>query len=380
MGGVSNPILYVDDEEANRVVFGSTVGRHFQTILASSGAEALTILEDRPIDVLITDNRMPKMNGIELCERVRTRHPDVQRVLITAYSDLQTVSEAINRGGVSHYLTKPWKLPELMAVLREASTAARVHRMGRELQMAMLARERMAALAAARGQVLHDLANAASLVTTSCQALEGLSRESQAHLPESLASQFGAELEDLRRAADYLEALHTRVRGLNRDGEPEWTANHVQDVLETAVVVSRGHLPRSARIEVDCPPSVTVWCDHTDLGRILVNLVSNAAQALSDAGNTNGRIRIAAGRIDDHVQIVVSDNGPGVPPLLRNKIFESHFTTRREAGGTGLGLAISRQLALDNGGSLELVDSDLGAKFVLVLPAVPERSVIAGTG
>ena len=379
MPGVPNPILFVDDEEANRVVFASTVGRHFETLLASSAAEALQILQERQVDVLVTDNRMPKMTGVELCERVRARYPDVQRVLITAYSDLQTVSEAINRGGVSHYLTKPWKLPELMSVLREAASVARVQRMGRQLQTAMVDTERMGALAAARGQVLHDLANAASLVTTSCEALEEVCGAARSSLPPALSAQFEAELEDLRVAADYLEALHTRVRGLNRSGEPEGAHNDLREVVQTAVVVSRAHLPHAARIEVDCPASTTVWCDHTDLGRILVNLVSNAAQALAGANITDGCIRVSAEVVDRRVRIAVSDNGPGIPMWLRSRVFETHFTTRREAGGSGLGLAISRQLALDNRGDLELVESPIGATFVLTVPAVPEPSSADGS-
>jgi signal transduction histidine kinase len=373
--GGSHPVLYVDDEEANRVVFASTVGRHFETVLASSGAEALNVLTSRPIDVLITDNRMPRMNGIELCEHVRVRYPDVQRVLITAYSDLQTVSEAINRGGVSHYVTKPWKLPEVLTVLREASSAARVQRMTRELQSAMLAKERMGALAAARGQVLHDLANAASLVSTSCQALQSLAVDGRPHLPEAIADGFDAELHDLRRAATYLEALHTRVRGLNRAGEPEAVSNDLDELFATAVAVARGHLPHAARVEIECPPRTTAWCDPTDLGRILVNLVSNAAQALTDAGTPNACIRIGAEASDGWVRISVADNGPGVPVPLRSRVFETHFTTRRDTGGSGLGLAISRQLALDNAGTLEIADSERGARFVLTLPSRAETPV-----
>ena len=189
-------------------------------------------------------------------------------MLITAYSDSQTVSEAINRGGVSHYVTKPWKLPEVLTVLREASSAARVQRMTRELQSAMLAKERMGALAAARGQALHDLANAASPASTSCQALQGLAADGRPHLPQAIADGFDAELHYLRRAATYLEALHTRVRGLNRAGEPEAVSNDLDELFATAVSVARGHLPHAARVEIECPPRTTAWCDPTDLGRI----------------------------------------------------------------------------------------------------------------
>ena len=363
-------VLFVDDEEANRVVFMSTLGRQFETILASSGSEALALLQERRVDVLVTDNRMPKMTGVELCEHVRARHPDVQRVLVTAYSDLNTVSEAINRGGVSRYLTKPWKPAEVAAAIRDAATAARASWIGRELQTAMAEQERLSALSAARNQVLHDLANVTSLVTTCCSALEGVTRGSGRHLPEADATALASEVGELRVAVNALRALHTRVRALNRHSEPDPSSNDLEPVLQAVMALSRVWLPASARIEIHCPPGTTAWCDRTDLGRILVNLVTNAAQAIVGAGTRDGLVRIEAERADDQVRFVVSDNGPGIPAASRTKIFEPDFTTRREAGFTGLGLAICRQLALDNGGTLALVDAARGATFVLTMPAV----------
>lgn len=195
-------VLFVDDEEPNRVVFAATVGRHFDTVVASSGSEALAVLDDRPVDVLITDNRMPKMTGIDLCERVRVRHPDVQRVLITAYSDLRTVAEAINRGGISRYVVKPWRVDDLESAICEAASAARVIGVARELRTA----------SAMQDQVLQDLADLTSLVMARCAALEGVTRRSRHHLPESEAGELASEVAELRVAADALHALHTRLR------------------------------------------------------------------------------------------------------------------------------------------------------------------------
>ena len=169
-------VLFVDDEEPNRVVFAATVGRHFDTVVASSGSEALAVLGDRPVDVLITDNRMPKMTGIDLCERVRVRHPDVQRVLITAYSDLRTVAEAINRGGISRYVVKPWKVDDLESAICEAASAARVIGVARELRTAV---------GGAGPGPPGSRRRRTSLVMARCSALEGVTRRSRHHLPES---------------------------------------------------------------------------------------------------------------------------------------------------------------------------------------------------
>jgi two-component system NtrC family sensor kinase len=117
---------------------------------------------------------------------------------------------------------------------------------------------------------------------------------------------------------------------------------------------------------------MTVRADSTDLGRILVNLLINAGHAMGEAGVAHPRLTVRARDERDRVVIRVEDNGPGIPPLLRQRIFEPRFTTRKEVGGTGLGLAISRELAAQNNGTLE-IDPEYtgGAAFVVGLPAGP---------
>ena len=92
----------------------------YEVVTASSGEEALRVLAERPIAVLVTDQRMRDMTGIALCEEVRERYPAVIRILVTAYSDQATAIDAINRGGVSRYVAKPWRLDEVRQILRNA--------------------------------------------------------------------------------------------------------------------------------------------------------------------------------------------------------------------------------------------------------------------
>src|SRR4051812_10487231 len=103
-------VLYVDDEVINLKVFEASFKNRFGVMTCLGGAAALELLRSRPGDfgVLITDQRMPTMNGVELLEVVRGEFPDIQRMLITAYSDMQAVTDSVNRGQVSRYFVKPW--------------------------------------------------------------------------------------------------------------------------------------------------------------------------------------------------------------------------------------------------------------------------------
>lgn len=106
-------ILYVDDEENNLFSFKATFRIKYQVHIAISGDEALKILESKPIQIIITDQRMPEMTGIEFLEKVLEKYPDPIRILLTGYADMGAVVDAVNKGKIFHYLAKPWNEEEL---------------------------------------------------------------------------------------------------------------------------------------------------------------------------------------------------------------------------------------------------------------------------
>jgi response regulator RpfG family c-di-GMP phosphodiesterase len=106
-------ILYVDDEENNLFSFKATFRIKYQVHTAISGDEALKILDAKPVQIIITDQRMPEMTGIEFLEKVLEKYPDPIRILLTGYADMGAVVDAVNKGKIFHYLAKPWNEEEL---------------------------------------------------------------------------------------------------------------------------------------------------------------------------------------------------------------------------------------------------------------------------
>jgi DNA-binding NtrC family response regulator len=135
-------ILYVDDEQPNLDVFVRAFeddeDNPLRILTARSGAEALEILKREDVGVLVTDQRMPAMSGVELLERARAEWPEVSRVLLTAYSDRELLVSAIQRGHVHDYVLKPWDSPDLALRLHNALLA---HRRRRELAGAEIERD-----------------------------------------------------------------------------------------------------------------------------------------------------------------------------------------------------------------------------------------------
>lgn len=107
------PILYVDDEEDNLTVFNSAFRRDYEVHLALSGQEGLEILKKQEIQLIITDQRMPEMTGIQFLEKIIPDYPDCIRMILTGFSDIEAIIQAINTGRVYRYITKPWSKEEL---------------------------------------------------------------------------------------------------------------------------------------------------------------------------------------------------------------------------------------------------------------------------
>lgn len=113
-------ILYVDDEENNLVSFKATFRLKYNVVIASSADAAMKILDTKSVEIIITDQRMPNMTGIEFLEKVIVKYPDPVRILLTGYADMSAVIDAVNKGKIFHYLSKPWKEQELDETIKKA--------------------------------------------------------------------------------------------------------------------------------------------------------------------------------------------------------------------------------------------------------------------
>ncbi|PZX51469.1 response regulator [Algoriphagus chordae] len=113
-------ILYVDDEENNLQAFKATFRRDYQIFIAIDANEARELLKNEEVDIIITDQRMPGETGVEFLESIIPIYPKPIRILLTGYTDIQAVIDAINKGQVYHYLTKPWEEDYLRTVIKNA--------------------------------------------------------------------------------------------------------------------------------------------------------------------------------------------------------------------------------------------------------------------
>ncbi|WP_293943467.1 MULTISPECIES: response regulator [unclassified Sphingobacterium] len=113
-------ILYVDDEENNLFSFKATFRLKYEVFTAISGADAIDLVKNNPIDIIITDQRMPEMTGVEFLEKIIEINAAPMRILLTGYTDMAAVVDAVNKGKIFHYLNKPWSEKELDDTIQRA--------------------------------------------------------------------------------------------------------------------------------------------------------------------------------------------------------------------------------------------------------------------
>jgi len=131
-------VLYVDDEENNLQAFKASFRRDYEIFTANSPSEGRNVLENNDIEVIITDQRMPEMTGVEFLASIINDFPHPIRILLTGYTDMEALVEAINRGEIYRYINKPWNEEELKVFIKQAHEIYSLRKENEELTKSLL--------------------------------------------------------------------------------------------------------------------------------------------------------------------------------------------------------------------------------------------------
>jgi two-component system sensor histidine kinase/response regulator len=367
-------VLFVDDERPNLIAWRATCGDEFEALTAQSGDEALRLMREGEVAVVLADQRMPRQTGVELLEEARREFPSTVRMLITAHADVRAAADAINRGQVFRYLRKPWEPDELRAALHEGCEVYAMAQKIRALERRLIETERVYALGVIASSVAHELRSPVGWMASTVDVAKDLLAEALETLPDrDQVPRVAAQIEEARQSLSDVELgcarLEEIVQGLMLPtrGTGDDTVD-VAEVLRLALRIVRRDLEARAELRLEAAPVPRATGSSTKVGQVVLNLLVNAIQAL--AGRPRGEALITArlwcaGHV---VSLEVSDNGPGIAAEDLPRVFDPFFTTKAN-GGTGLGLAISRRIAEETGGRLEASSGGAsGARFVLTLP------------
>ena len=376
-----NIVLLIDDEPESLSLLQRTLRGTYQTLEARSGREGLCCLEKHPVAVVIADQRMPEMTGVEFFTESFHRCPHTQRILLTGYTEVDGLVNAINAGQVFGYLAKPWHPNDLLTILRRAWDAWRLFQENeqllkdlqqknkelhallqetRTLQAAKLQSERWAAIGKLAGMVAHDMRN--PLTAIQCHA--GLLEDRALSMERRQRSLKGIMNQAVNMKEYIDDLLNVSRPGLS---EPlSLKACAVSDLVSRfKEAFNEQCLKKNIFLRQVNTCQAQVMVDTRQIFRVFNNLLQNAIEAVQGGGE----ILIDAEELNEQeVVIRIADSGQGIPEEVAERLCEP-FVTRNKSGGTGLGLAIVKKIVDEHGGRLWQKPCHLkGACFHVALP------------
>jgi len=352
-------ILLVDDNVDLVDNLGEILeGEGYEVLRATSCATARARAAEG-FDVALVDVRLPDGDGTELAAELHRTH-NAEVVLLTGFASVESAAAAI-RSGACAYLVKPCAVPELLLTVGQALRQVRLQSEREELTRRAQLAEKLAAVGRLTAGLSHEIRNPLNAAALQLSVLERRVRRlpegGQAPLLEPLV----LVRDEIRRLDQTLQdfLLFSRPRELVRRPVP------MEALLRKVVDLLSGDAEaRGVRLVMEVASGTPAPAGDEDvLRQVLLNLILNAL----DVSPQGGRIRLLGRPMEDGVELVVADEGPGIPAEVRDRLFEPFFTTK--PNGTGLGLAIVHSLVDQHGGRVWVDRAEPhGAAFHIRLP------------
>lgn len=387
-------VLFVDDEpEVSRALARVVRQEPYTAVFANSGREALQVMGERPVHVVLTDMQMPQMDGTQLLEQIARHYPDTIRLVLSGLDDSEAIRASIRAGQIYRYILKPWDVHEVRLTVRQAldlfklhgerrNLAAQIERHNRHLEDTV--RRRTDQLLKIRGQaeigkyaseLVHNLNNPIHCVAGALD-VAGILIESEEIDRQRLKQSIEISqqsIEDLKQIVGGI-LLHAR----------EAPSYHLDKVDVNAVIRQeldffeidpffRDQVRREIQL---AQATLTILGNRVQIKQIIDNLIKNAIDAMEESPvKTLGvRTREWEGR----VQIEIEDTGCGIPSDQLDKVWSPDYSTKPAGKGTGLGLASVHTMVKAYSGQIELQSQpQRGTCVILTLPAATQSPCLA---
>lgn len=386
---MNKTILLVDDEEGIRKVLTiSLMDMGFEVLTAENGKEALRRFQEARPPLVLTDIKMPEMDGIELLRRIKAEDPETEVLMITGHGDMDIAIQSI-QNDATDFITKPindtvlenalrraWERIDMRSKIRDYTR--NLERMVDEKTAKLIDAERMAAVGETVAGLSHAIKNIAGGLKGGSYVLEkGIELEERKYLLQGWEMVKGNVERITKLSMDLLNyAKTTELR--NEPCDPNQPAMEVFELLKLRAEEKRIDLRADFAEGLDA-----IDIDSDLVHSCLLNIVTNAIEACGADRPEDSRkeVEMRTARWDGGVEYRIRDTCGGMDEEVRKKIFQGFFTTKGSRG-TGIGLMISKKIVAAHGGRIEF-DSEAGkgSEFIVRIPGAerPPRETASET-
>jgi len=373
---MSYTILLVDDEEGLRKVLGlSLEDKGYQVHTAGNAQEALALFQKTNPQIVLTDIKMPGMDGIGLLKEIKRQAADTEIIMITGHGDIDLAIKSLKHDATD-FITKPIDDDILDIALKRAHEritlrrqlrdhTENLERMVEEKSRQLIQAERMAAMGETVAGMAHAIKNISGGLTGGAFVLEkGLELENATYLKQ------GWQM--VRDNVTRIQQLSVDLLNIAKPGkqkiehvDPNLPLRQVYELMQPQA--EQYGIEMMLNLDTGLAPMA---CDKEGIHRCLLNLVTNAMDACLQGELCDGhaKIELVSRQAAGVVEYAVIDTCDGMDEEVRAKIFNAFFTTKGSRG-TGIGLMLTRRIVEAHGGAIHVTsEKGQGSKFVITLP------------
>ncbi|MBP9187516.1 MAG: hybrid sensor histidine kinase/response regulator [Bacteroidia bacterium] len=356
-------ILFVDDEVNNLHAFKAAFRLEYDIKTASSALEAEEWLENNQVDLILCDQRMPVTTGVEFFSSIVKKYPKAIRILVTGYTDIESVIKAINLGHVFRYINKPWNESEIRSSIEEAyrylTQSNQLEDKVKELSIAYKELDNFSY------SVSHDLKGPLMSIMGAMNIVNHAKdkNEGQVIIMLDLIEKAAAQL------SEFIENMHVYYK--SKRGHLIVEKISLEEIKKEMLAIhSLKCLQENINLSFNLTSNSPLFStDATKVKIIVNNLLSNALK-YQRRTEKNKKVDITMSIDGEVLTIIAADNGMGIEEQYLDNIFGLFFRATSEVGGSGFGLYNVKEIVTTLGGTIT-VNSTIneGSIFKITLPS-----------
>jgi signal transduction histidine kinase len=350
-------ILIIDDEEPIRKILGLYLrSKDYEVITAADGQEGIEVFQKVRPPIVLTDIRMPSMDGIEVLERIKKISPETEVIVVTGHGDMDLAIKALQLDA-SDFITKPVGNEALSIALKRAEERLDTRRMLKASHEYLRQAEKLIAIGKISDKLAHEIRNPLTVIGGFTDRLKKKARHCLGG--EKYAAIISYEITRLENLVNDI-LLYSGEIPLKK------TEVNINKLINEVLLLFDNDLTeKGISLSTFFGESIPlIRGDKQKLQEVFINIVINAVHSMGKGGKMTVQTERVCEKTPKTVKVVISDTGKGIPQDILDKVFDPFFTTKTV--GSGLGLTVAREIVKRHNGTMD-VQSEVGKGTTVIV-------------
>ena len=357
-------LLLIDDEEPIRKIMGLYLrSKGYEVFTAANGQKGMELFQRESPPIVLTDIKMPGMDGIEVLKRIKQTSPETEVIIITGHGDMDLAIQSLQLDA-SDFITKPVGNEALTVALKRAEERLDTRRMLKATHEYLRKAEKLIAIGEISDKIAHEIRTPLTIIGGFASRLK---KKAGMRLDEEKCAGIITEVDRLESFINDI-LLYSGQIPLEKK---ELNINKL--ISELLLLFDKDLTQKGVFVNTSFAESIPlILCDRKNLGEIFINIIVNAMHAMEKGGNLTVQTEYVEEKTPKTIKITISDTGKGIPGDILEKVFDPFFSTKTV--GSGLGLTVAREVLKRCNGKIS-IRSEVDKGTTVTVELCPEFCV-----